>query len=52
VPLAVVFGAVSMPTNVLIDRDGVVQHTWNGAIDRDDEDTVEKIERLIDSGSG
>ncbi len=34
---AFVFEAVTMPTNVLLDRDGRVVRIWNGAIEFDDE---------------
>ena len=34
---AFVFGAVTMPTNVLLDRDGHVVRIWNGVIEFDDE---------------
>ncbi len=40
---AVVFDAVTMPTNVLIDRTGAVIRTWNGAIEFDAE-----FEAIID----
>lgn len=46
---ALVFGAVSMPTNVLIDRDGVVRHTWNGAIDPDEDDVADMIAAVVES---
>ena len=41
------FGAVSVPSNVLIGRDGRVLHRWDGAIDTDDEDVARRIERAL-----
>lgn len=41
------FKAVSMPTNVLLGRDGSVLHTWHGAIDTSDPATTAIIDAAL-----
>ncbi len=43
------FKAVSMPTNVLLGRDGSVLHTWHGAIDPDDPQTAAIIDAALEA---
>lgn len=45
---ALAFDATFMPTNVLVDREGVVRHTWAGAIDPDDNEIADAIDELLD----
>ena len=42
------FGAVSVPTNVLVGRDGKVIERWNGPIDPDDDE----VRRAVDEAMG
>ena len=47
------FGGVGVPTNVLVDADGTLVRTWQGAIDVEDEDFLATLdEALADQGGG
>lgn len=47
-----VFGAMGVPTNVLVHRDGTLAQVWNGALDLDDAETMAIIDEALDAPDG
>lgn len=49
---AAAFDGVGVPTNVLVDEDGAIVRTWQGAIDVEDEDFLATLDETLAAADG